>query len=165
MNIQDALKIFGLEKTKEEKEIKEIYKTLSKKYHPDLGGSLEMMQALNEAFEILKSNREEASTKNFEYGEKLNRAILFLKALEGVVIELCGAWVWVSGNTKEYRAELKKEGFKWASKKKLWYFRPEDFKSRSRNNFSMGDIRAKYGSKNVYEKESRTRLSNSYAIS
>ena len=35
--------------------IKDAYKKMSKKYHPDLGGSTEAMQAINEFNSLLKS--------------------------------------------------------------------------------------------------------------
>ena len=45
-----------------------------------------------------------------------------------------------------HRAELKAAGFRYASKKQRWYFRPEGWRSVSRGAFSMDDIRDKYGS-------------------
>lgn len=33
-------------------------------------------------------------------------------------IEICGSWIWVSGNTYGCKTELKQNGFHWASKKK-----------------------------------------------
>jgi len=66
--------------------------------------------------------------------------------LEGIEIEICGAWVWVSGETYPHKAIFKEANFKYAGKKKRWYFRPDDWESKARGNFSMDDIRNKYGS-------------------
>jgi hypothetical protein len=67
-----------------------------------------------------------------------------------LTIEVCGTWVWVSGDTKPHREALKKSGFRWASKKAQWYFRPEDSKARRHNgSWSMDKIRSKYGSDKV----------------
>ena len=68
-------------------------------------------------------------------------------AMDGVELELCGLWLWLSGNTKPHKEEIKKLGFKWASKKKKWYWRPEWYHRRgNRKEWDMTDIRSKYGS-------------------
>jgi hypothetical protein len=54
--------------------------------------------------------------------------------------------VWVSGDTFTHKAVLKGAGFYYAGKKKRWYFRPEDWASRSRGSLDMDGIREKYGS-------------------
>jgi hypothetical protein len=66
--------------------------------------------------------------------------------LAGLDIEICGAWVWVGGNTYQHRATLKAAGFSFAGQKKRWYFRPEDWRSTSHGTTSMDDIRQRYGS-------------------
>ena len=48
----DRLKISS--QSYDSSKIKEVYKRLSKKYHPDLGGSNEAMQAINEFNALLK---------------------------------------------------------------------------------------------------------------
>ncbi|WP_024771658.1 hypothetical protein [Aquimarina macrocephali] len=47
---------------------------------------------------------------------------------------------------KIHKELLKDSGFWWASKKKAWYFRPEEYRSSSRGKKSLNDIRTKYGS-------------------
>ena len=37
-----------------------------------------------------------------------------------------GTWMWVSGNTKPHREELKKFGLRWAPKRKMWYKKPAE---------------------------------------
>jgi len=69
-----------------------------------------------------------------------------------------GAWLWVTGNTKPYSHLLNRKtgaGFTYASKKKVWYFRPDDYKSRSRGSHSLDDIRGKYGSAETDRKPGR----------
>ena len=39
-----------------------------------------------------------------------------------ITIEICGTFIWISGNSYPYRKELKEIGFKWASQKKQWYW-------------------------------------------
>ena len=67
--------------------------------------------------------------------------------LAGLNIELCGAWLWVSGETFANREALKAAGLRYASKKQMWYWRPEEAACpRSRRGATMNDIRRKYGS-------------------
>jgi hypothetical protein len=66
--------------------------------------------------------------------------------LEGIQIELCGTWIWISGNTKEHRKYLKEVGCFWADKKQMWYWRSEEYRSFSRKSHNIKDIRNKYGS-------------------
>lgn len=84
-----------------------------------------------------------------------------IMAFPGLLIEICGRWVWVSDDTKKYRQEFGKNGLglNFAPKKKMWYWRPEEEKSRrSRGNVDMDSIRRMYGSVGVngnYEKQSK----------
>lgn len=39
------------------KEVKEAYRKFAKQYHPDLGGLEDLMQAINEAYNVLKNPR------------------------------------------------------------------------------------------------------------
>ncbi len=64
----------------------------------------------------------------------------------GLSGELCGSWLWVSGDTKAKKEELKANGFKYAPKKHLWFFRPTSQKSFSRGNWEIDRIRQVHGS-------------------
>jgi hypothetical protein len=83
----------------------------------------------------------------------VNEALRIVIMLEGLTIEICGAWVWLSGATFKHKAAIKSAGFKYGSKKKRWYFRPDDWQSKSRGNYSMDDIRGKYGSVSPISKQ------------
>jgi len=75
-----------------------------------------------------------------------------IKHLDGIKPEICGNWLWVSGDTKQHANTLKSVGLKFASKKVKWYWRPEGYKRKSHGRvMSMGHIRAKYGSKDIEE--------------
>ena len=152
----DAFKILGLNGIVNSTVIKKKFFELCKVYHPDLGGSEEMMKALNEAYSTLKGFEGEKTIeiKDQDYGELLNEALNQIKHLN-LKIEVCGSWIWVSGNTKEFKEILKKVGFRWASKKQSWYFRPSDFKSKGRGKFTLDQIREKYGSSKVEKEEIR----------
>lgn len=140
-------------------EVKQLYKTLAKQHHPDLnGGDTAKMQALNNDYEIavkLTANqqREAGKMSNEEFEQTIadteayKNAINAIISVEGLIIEVVGSWVWVTGNTYPHRDALKSGGFLFASKKKAWYFRTEEFKVKNTNkNYSLEDIKSKYGS-------------------
>ena len=147
MTVQEALEIFGLAINASQQEIKSHYKSLSRKFHPDLGGSDEMMKLINNAYDILKkySDGVGGSTIDSSMIEKLNAVINKIKKFD-ITIEIVGSWVWVSGNTYAVKEDLKSAGFKFAPKKKMWFFAPYQTK-RVWTKSSMDDIRNKYGSK------------------
>jgi len=154
MNIKDAARLLNLSGTVTPQEIKKAYRKAAHQYHPDRNpAGADMMKLINNAYEELKDFEgtiPDYETKETEYPEALNTALNAIHWLTGLDIEICGAWVWVSGNTKQHKDILKQVGFKYARKKKRWYFRPDDWQSRSRGNLSMDEIRGKYGSSKPY---------------
>ena len=147
MHIYDAAKLLGLQGTITPDISKKAYHDACKKYHPDINpAGTEMMKIINEAYSVLKEYSGTVKEQQTDYGDMLNAALNAVFGLSGLHVEICGAWVWITGNTIEHKAVLKEGGFKWANKKKAWYFRPEEFRSRSRGGASLEDIRAKYGS-------------------
>lgn len=127
-------------------EIKTAYRKAAQQYHPDRNpAGLEMMKLINAAYEAIKDfNGEVFSNGNKSYGEHLNQALNAIIGL-GFTLEICGAWIWVSGNTKPHKEILKSAGYQWSPKKSLWYFRPENYKSRKHKAWAMEDIYSKYG--------------------
>jgi len=69
--------------------------------------------------------------------------------LPGIKLEICGAWLWVSGNTREHATELKAAGLKYASKKQMWFYAGKPAWTKFHK--PMDEIRSKYGSKNIDE--------------
>lgn len=141
-------------------ELKAQYRRLAMKHHPDRGGDLEIMKAINaehdELFSILsKAQNDRAAAdptgrtaSTTETPEEFRQIIDLLLKLDGLEVELCGSWLWIGGNTKEHKDELKAAGCRWCSKKKLWsWHHPEEGQRYSkRGNKDMGYIRTKYGS-------------------
>ncbi|WP_058532895.1 DnaJ domain-containing protein [Legionella saoudiensis] len=149
MNQYDALKVLGLSGQVTQEDIKIAYKRACSKFHPDKNpAGLEIMKMVNLAYDALKSFDGKASISQdaAQYGEAAANALNAISGLN-LIVEICGAWVWVTGDTKPHKDSLKAAKFKWAPKKSCWYFRPEDAKrSRSQGNYSLQDIREKYGS-------------------
>ena len=74
---------------------------------------------------------------------------------EDINIEIVGCWIWVDGNTYNYKDSLKALGFRWAREKKKWYFHTEAFRKRSHKKLSMEDIRDLYGSTEIQTEETK----------
>lgn len=155
MKIADAASILGISGEISPDVVKKAYRKACSIYHPDRNpAGTEMMKAVNAAYEILKDFNGTIENANPEYGEAFNEALKFVMSLHGVVAEICGNWIWLSGNTKEHKEVLKNSknifadgnGFRWAPQKKRWYYRPGEWKSASRGGWSMDEIRDEYGS-------------------
>ncbi len=160
MNIYDAIKILGITDLEEitQEDVKKAYREASKKYHPDCNPSGdEMMKLVNEANSVLEDARYPItvnSADNYDYGSEINSALNAINNLQGLFIEVCGAWVWVGGETKVHKDLLKSQGFMFSGNKKMWYFRPKSKKHffRGKSEFSIDEIRNKYGSQKVESK-------------
>lgn len=152
MNIYDAAKILSLSGDVTPEIVKKAYVEACKKYHPDINpAGAEMMKVVNAAYEVLKGHSGTIKDEQSDYGELFNDALNAILPLDGLTIEICGVWIWVTGDTRKHKDALKSAGYKWASKKKAWHFRPDQFRGRSHGNTSLDDIRTKYGSKRPAE--------------
>jgi len=143
-------------------EVKLLFKKLAFEHHPDRGGNTQTMQDINAEYQDIIRNKmfdfsestEEQQHDFIKYPEILNKII----GLDGITIEIIGNWIWVSGNTYPYRAQLKEAGLFFAHKKVMWYYRPEDYKSTNRKPKDIEEIRTKYGSDVVENKSKVNKL-------
>ena len=137
-------------------ELKAQYKQLAKKHHPDKGGNTVAMQAINAEYDALfprlkdvhKTKDGETYTgrqKSTETADQFKDLITELMQMENITIEIIGCFVWVTGETKPHREKLKFLKFQWHSKKVAWYLKPEDYRKRSRKEYSLEHIRSMYG--------------------
>ena len=135
-------------------ELKKQYRRLAMKYHPDMGGSTEIMQQINAEhdtlFEMLKKQHNASADeyhKTTETPEEFRSVIDFLMKFDDLEVELVGSWVWCGGNTKPHKDELKAAGFRWSQNKSRWYWHhPEAGHKWRRGKATMDEIRRKYGS-------------------
>ena len=135
-------------------ELKKQYRRLAMKYHPDCGGDTATMQQINAEhdalFEVLKKQHNASADEYHQTTEtaaEFRDIIDFLMTLDGVVAELCGSWVWCSGETMKHKEALKACGCRWSSTKKLWSWHfQEDGMKWHKGSKTMAQIRSKYGS-------------------
>ena len=143
--------------------IKRMYHKLALENHPDRGGDLRTMQEINDEFAQLKKRyynvhesqnggvyRDEKQEAPTDIDDRFIEIIDALIKLEGVGIEICGKFIWLSGNTYDHRAAIKALGFRWASKKRMWFLAPADWKKQGRE-WDMERIRDRHGSQVIRE--------------
>lgn len=139
-------------------DVKQMYKKLARDLHPDCNPGKdttaefqEMSKQYEEAYNRLKDIHQNASGETYqketkqtatEYADLINQ----LLHIPGLMIELCGSWLWITGNTRPVKDQLKALGFRFSSKKQAWYFHSEPYRKHGKSEKSMDDIRNMYGS-------------------
>lgn len=144
-------------------ELRKLYRKLVVKYHPDNGGSEEIIKEINAEYECLfkrlkndfehKDTYKNATDKqrqqyDWQKDKQIREMVMQLSKFRDITVEIIGVWIWVS-NCYEYRKELKELGFHWAKQKQMWYLHFDDFHKFSAKPASMSYIREKYGSVEV----------------
>lgn len=148
-------------------EIRKQYHKLCMKWHPDLGGDTKTMQDINASYTEATQRTVRADSKfdwqkhyssreawwaaSDDMSERIRQTIERLVKLSGIGIELCGTWIWVSGNTRAVKEELKAIGLKWSADKGKWYW--VGYKSSSFRRFTMDEIRQLHGSTIIRKEE------------
>ncbi|HBM98523.1 MAG TPA: molecular chaperone DnaJ [Ruminococcus sp.] len=131
-------------------ELKQQYKKLALKHHPDLGGNTADMQEINNEYDLLFARLKNThATETTETPDEFKNIINALINLEGINIELCGSWLWITGNTKEHKEVLKSLHFRWSKSKCAWYYHTSDYKKTSGKTYSLDQIRDLYGSETI----------------
>lgn len=167
MTLQEALNVFNLSGTITTEAIKDAYKKLCLKYHPDRNpAGNDMMKLINAAYEWLNRNTDRINegfshTEGaYDYAAKFGGVLEQLRALDGLELEIIGNWIWISGETKANKEALKAMGCRYAAQKVRWYFRPEEHRSLgNRKSHSMDEIRDMHGTQGRESTGGRRRLS------
>lgn len=138
-------------------DVKRTYRKLCKEYHPDLHGSgtEETMKQINaeyeKAFNCYKNIHETAEDSTKTYTSSTETAAEFMEIInalihcEGVTISLVGSWIWAEGNTYPYKDVIKGLGFRYAGKKRAWYWHAAEDTCKSRKGLTLDQIKDKYG--------------------
>lgn len=155
-------------------ELKSAYLKFALEYHPDHGGETSVFQMIGNLYEKFMEVLKNAWNKNaddeaetarnegrqarvrhtYEMPKDFVNVVTELLKMEGVEIELCGRWLWISGNTKPFSARLKELGCKWSPKKKMWSWHGKEEASLGFGMYNMRQIRNIYGSSRIVKKDS-----------
>lgn len=138
-------------------ELKKAYRKAAIENHPDRGGDENTMKEINAEYEKMFNKLKdihnataEETKKTTETPDEFKEIIETLLRFNGVQVEICGSWLWISGNTYPYRKELSEAGCKWSKNKKMWYWHHEEaYTPRYKSHMTIGEIRMKYGTETV----------------
>lgn len=156
------MKYFTNCKTAEE--LKKEYRQLAKQLHPDLGGDTEEFKVMQNEYEIMwerlknihiNSEGETYTKETTETPQEFINIINVLIKLNDIEVEICGSWLWITGNTKAHKDILKQLKFRWANKKQAWYYHTEPYRKKSKRELSLDEIRELFGSQQYKAKEER----------
>lgn len=134
-------------KPKDVNDLKQQFRRLCLKHHPDKGGNAEDFKTMMNEYEkllrqtVYKQFEKKRADFEMEMDAQMRDVLDKIIYLSGVTIEIIGNWLWVSGNTYEVRDILKENGFIFAGKKKAWYWKGYKYHKRSRQQFSLDDLR------------------------
>lgn len=160
-------------------EYKRQYKKLILAYHPDLAAKNGLtVEEATKACQTINAEWDKLRKHNYNIHEDSNGGVYTdrtqqqaddvtanfkdiiekLIHMEGLEIEICGSFLWVGGNTKPNKDELKGMGFRWASKKRRWFLAPQGWRKKGRRELTMNEIRDSYGSQRIDYKHAAGKL-------
>lgn len=157
------MKYFTNIKTLED--LKKAYKKLVFELHPDHNQAedankkfVEMKNEYDQLFEKVKNNRinsqgEYYETETSETPEEFKDIIEKVVFFENCHIEIIGTWIWISGNTFNYKDQLKSLGFRWCKNKNAWSFHNGEYHKKSKKKFTLEQLREKFGNQDVNSKQ------------
>lgn len=149
-------------------ELKKAYRRTAKELHPDSNPGVDT----SEAFKAMQMEFEAAFNRvknlhvtdhdepegNTETAEEFMDLINRLSKIHGIEIEVCGSWVWVTGNTKPVKEALKSCGMRFSGNKQAWYYHTGTYRKRGRRKMTLNAIRTKYGSQQIENEEQEPNL-------
>lgn len=142
-------------------DVKETFRDLAKKLHPDCGGDAEQFKKMMAEYTIIfkrlknvhrtgeKKTEQESHTEYTESPEEFADIINKVIHLDGVEIDIVGTWVWLSGNTYPHRETIKAAGFFFSSKHKKWYYNGSTKKSKKHSKLTYEQVKDIHGCKTV----------------
>ncbi|MFA7157530.1 MAG: DnaJ domain-containing protein [Bacilli bacterium] len=145
-------------------EIKKRYRKLAQQFHPDHNRETDtnsIMAEINSQYEKFRfqkftaTNHETKKTyeQTFDPFDGYRELIDKLINLQGITIELCGSWLWITGETKQHKETLKELNFSFSGKKIAWYWKPGTYRKKSKKELNLEEIRNLYGSNTVNKQE------------
>lgn len=149
-------------------ELRSEYRRLAMLHHPDKGGSTSDMQEINNEYDLLSktliNNNPTFSDgrRSWEHfvSDEIRTKLMEIIFLEDVLIEIIGSWIWITGNTRAVKDDLKQKGFKFSPNKLAWYWQYGDYRKRNGKQFSLDEIRSMWGSEEVETRRIKPQLAS-----
>jgi len=139
-------------------EIKSLYRKLAMQHHPEMGGTHEAMVEINVQYEALLASMNgkvetgaDGKPHTYYYNAGHERAVmdklaeLLRMKLPGCEIWLIGKWLWVKGDTKPVKEQLKAAGLRWHGERAAWYWRPYEYRARYNAKVDFDELADYYG--------------------
>jgi hypothetical protein len=149
-------------------EIKKRFKELAKAHHPDAGGcdGGEIMKEINHQYDqVLQGIYQREGKSISEIDELLKNSkevrekLYDILQVSGIVVELCGSWIWITGDTKAVKETLKEMGCRWSNEKQAWYWHNSERRRwKGPNKWNLDMIRDRHGSEVIKTKEYREKI-------
>jgi curved DNA-binding protein CbpA len=151
-------KYFSQEMTIEE--IRKNFHHFCLQLHPDKGGDPEAFKAMKNEYDYFsgllaatEGGRATAENRSARYTAETERvlreAIERFMNIPGIMIEICGFWLWISRDTFPVHEQIKTVGAKFSGHKKMWYWAATMKAGKVRGIYNMNKIRAKFGSERI----------------
>ena len=164
-------------------EAKSLYRKLARENHPDYGGNTATMQEINRQWAEYQANaaRSDArlsrgisrGTRQAKAHAEGKKSAADFHDLDGlaevlrvkveallnispeIIVEVCGLWIWVTGETRKHHTAIKAvEGMRYAHDKQAWYFAAVP--SFNRQKRTLDEIRNMHGSQ-VFSRQQHDR--------
>ena len=139
------------------------FRILSKQLHPDLGGNAELFkvmlneyQAWNQFNDEIVNSWEHRPATGLHDGAV--ECIRVATGLDGVIVDVVGAFVWCRGDTRQHKTILKGLGMFWAPKSQAWMLKTPGWKRRAKKPWGYNKARSVYGSAIQPERDGETRI-------
>ena len=145
-------------------DIKQEYRRLALLHHPDRpGGDTATMQAINAQYHAAlercdgqTSTGSDGNDHTYTYNATTEAAIM-AKIAELIAagvprvadVYIIGTWVWIVGETRPIKEELKALGCRWHRKRACWYWHPHPYRHHYNRRAGLGDLAAFYGASQV----------------
>ncbi|MEI8048888.1 MAG: J domain-containing protein [Bacteroidota bacterium] len=144
-------------------DLRKLYRKLAFENHPDRGGVTATMQEINNEYDTLSKYlingnlhfTETRKTYEHEVSKQMRVKVDEILNLPGIMIEIMGSWIWVTGNTYPVKNQLKDAGFLFSHNKVCWYWHCGEYFKKSKKKFSLDDIRTLWGSEEVNNSQSQ----------
>ena len=137
-------------------QLKSAYRKLAMKYHPDHGGDNATMAEINNQYDALDKilpsegqNGERYQPKHREAPENFRAAVVAVQDIPDIEVELCGSWIWITGNTRPHCETFKAAGYRWSANKRAWYWHEEGYSRKGKKHYTMDEIRMLHGSEKI----------------